>query len=276
MADDLPLKRIYPKPDPSISVSLHEMGPLYLEDVEAIHEILGDVAQEDPLNETELAIYRAKQERHALVQEFAERLDGGTSEAYSVATIDPPVLQPVMKMESDEFEIPSLTQLRKMPYDKLPQFRINIWRPRIWIYGGGGHFYISLDDASDPEARAAFDQIVRIVERRKLKWSALINLPVKWIMALSLVLTLFLTPLLFVTSWVSFAAAVFALNAMFPILLVAEVFHWSKRRPAVVTIYRRDSPDFWQRNRDALVTGTVIAFLTATATATAIVTLLVT
>jgi len=168
-------------------------------------------------------------------------------------------------MKSDEFEIPSLSQLREVPYDRIPEFRINIWEPDLWVKGEQGLFFVS-SDTNDPEVVAAFDEIVSVIMRKRSSWLSFIHASIKPFFVGSAVFAV----IALLLSWrlgASYPVAIWsAAIVLYGVLLVVELFYLAKRRPAVITQYKRDAPDFWQRNSDKIIVGVLLALVTAVST----------
>ncbi len=190
MAEDSPLKRIVPKPDTSRTTHIYDVGMLYYEDVEAIYEILSRVAKSHPLNDIRMRSYQSRLEHfHRMNQLQQEGMNCLPETMTAISLPEEPILEPIVSMVSDEFEIQSLRQLRKVPYDRLPKLRINISNPRIWVSGGKGSYYVSVDDATDPDAAFAFNQIVGILHRRRSLSLRVINAPFQFTMLAQLLIT---------------------------------------------------------------------------------------
>lgn len=268
MTEDIPLKRLVPQPDTSRIANYHDVTVLYYEDVAAIHDILSRVAKSHPINDLRIQTYESLLRSYNSAKQRAEESGIPVPErTVDMAPPEEPTLEPVVKMVSDEFEIHDLNQLRKVPYDKLPEFRMSIHDPRIWVSGSEGHYHLSLDNANDPDAMTAFNQIVRIIDRRRSAWLKLLHAPYKPYFVVQLLVTGAALAILQWTDYPWIAAVIGILNIAYFFALMLDLFYLRKRRPAVISLNKRDAPGFWERNRDTILVGVLIAVVTAVLTA---------
>jgi len=265
MAEAPTLKRIVPTPDTSQVIWMPDIGPLYLEDIEAIHQILSRVAKGHPFNESRRRTFELQQERY---QEIQQEYDRARETDAAVKPPEPPEdlkLEPVVTMESDEFEIGSLELLQDIPYDTLPKFRISTWQPRIWVSVNPGRCYLSVNE-NDTETLGAFNEILAIIRRRRTRWMSFINMSLKTYMYLAGALLIVGLILIFSLQNPYLTWSLISVQILYLLFVMTESVYLRKRRPAVITLHKRDAPDFWQRNGDKIIVGTVIAIVGAITT----------
>lgn len=266
MVNEPTLKRIVPQPETSRHEHIWTVGSLYYEDVEAIHDIMSRVTKEIAPNESRLRTHQFHLQQFEVEKRLYElkKSEGDTPGSAPEPPLEPE-LDPRVIMRSDEFEIPSLSQLRKVPYDRIPEFRMNVWDPKLWVQGGQGRFFVS-SDGDEPEVVAAFNEIIRVIKRRRSPWLSFIHASIKPYVivavigvAIAAVLSWRLENLYPLWTWIVATVA-------YSLLLSVENFYFGKRRPAVITQYKRDAPGFWQRNGDKIIVGVVLALVASVST----------
>lgn len=266
------LKRVQPRVDRSRSRSFRSISTLYLEDVEAIHDVMKDHIREGSGGDVVDRLFnvieqnqRSFQNVYDEVAKFYEK-HGETLSIPRPSTIaEHSQERPKVYMSTDEFELDNLSQLRSLKRDYIKAFTIHILNPRIYLKCDRTSFYLSVDN-NDPDSTDAFEKITDILMKRR---SRLISaLDSGFFLAFLIIFLYVVSGLL---ARVYDRLAVFSVGGMTSTIFVALLFLvsqslWYRRRGVVIPRYEMDAPPFWRRNSNVFGVAVVTAVITAVIT----------
>lgn len=250
------LQRIPPAVDKGRRWTIGSVPVLYLEDIEAIYDVMRDFAS------NHVSDFERGLEEHSKLIERVEEVAG-----IERSTDAPRPPESFISMETDEFVLEKMAQLRSYKRSFIPKLIIHARITDLYLSCDRASIWLSIKD-NDPPSIQAFEQIKRIVLSRRSRLMGLLQSV--WtvsIMALALPIASFLIGRY--TDYIWSASGIIA-GWSTPILLIFwERFGWGRRQGIVIPRYKMDAPSVWERNRDGIVTGGVVALLILLITALA-------